>query len=66
MKSIYELKPDGSPAMDLRGEPIDICPCGCTVWNLKVMWENGELAMFFYDMECACCGSIATAPQFID
>jgi NAD-dependent dihydropyrimidine dehydrogenase PreA subunit len=51
--------------MDLRGEPIDVCPCGCFVWNLKVTWENGELAMFFYDMECAECGSIATAPQFI-
>ena len=28
--------------------------------------ENGEIATYFLDMECANCGSLATAPTPID
>lgn len=63
MKHINELKPDYSAAMDLRGEPSEVCVCGCFIWNLKVTWDDGEMASYFTDMECAQCGSLATAPM---
>lgn len=53
-------------AMDLRGVPTHICPCGCNVWNLKVTFEDFEIAQYFLDMECANCGSLATAPTPLD
>ena len=39
-----------------------VCACGCKVFNLKVIFEEGEIATYFLDMECAHCGSLATAP----
>jgi len=62
MKHITELKPDYYKSMDVRGEPTTICPCGCIVWNLKVVWDDEGISMYFLDMECAECGTIATAP----
>jgi len=63
-KHITELKPDYKSAMDIRGTPTTICPCGSLVWNLKAMFDNdtGNISMYFMDMECAECGTIATAP----
>jgi hypothetical protein len=62
-KSITELKPDYTMAMDIRGEPTSICICGSFVWNLKVSFsEDGTIGMYFRDMECADCGTQATAP----
>jgi hypothetical protein len=62
-KSITELKPDYTRAMDIRGEPTSICICGSFVWNLKVSFaEDGTIGMYFRDMECADCGTQATAP----
>ena len=64
---INMLRPeDYSHAMDLRGTPTHICPCGCEIWNLKVMFDSCEIATYFLDMECANCGTLATAPTPLD
>ena len=66
-KDINSLRPhDYNNAMDLRGTPTHVCPCGSIVWDLKAIFENGEIATYFLDMECANCGSLATAPTPID
>jgi hypothetical protein len=62
-KHINDLKPDYTRAMDIRGEPTTVCICGCYIWNLKVSFqEDGTIGMYFRDMECADCGTQATAP----
>lgn len=53
-------------AMDLRGTPTHQCVCGNYVWNLKVVFEDYEIATYYLDMQCTDCGSIATAPTPID
>lgn len=64
---INSLRPsDYSHAMDLRGTPTHLCPCGSNIWNLKVIFEDYEIATYFIDMECANCGSVATAPTPVD
>ena len=65
-QDIGNLRPDYSQAMDVRGVPTHICPCGSDVWNLKVIFYNFEIASYFLDMECANCGTLATAPTPID
>ena len=63
------MKPDNyDNAMDIRGNPTTVCPCGCNVWSLKVKWDSdsGNIAFYFTDMECAMCGTRATAPTPID
>jgi hypothetical protein len=61
---ITELRPDYKSAMDVRGEPTATCPCGCEIWNVKTVFdpETGEVVLYFRDMECAQCGTLATAP----
>jgi len=62
-KHVTEMKPDYTQAMDIRGEPTSVCPCGSEIWNLKTMFDSdGEIGMYFLDMECAECGTLATAP----
>jgi len=62
-KSIKELKPSYGEAMDITGEPTSVCICGSFIWNLKVAFdEDGTIGMYFRDMECAVCGTQATAP----
>jgi hypothetical protein len=64
---INDLRPANyDHAMDLRGVPTHVCPCGCDIWNLKVVFDNFEIASYFLDMECASCGSLATAPTPLD
>ena len=53
-------------AMDLRGTPTHVCPCGCVIWDLKVIFDDFEIGTYFLDMECANCGSLATAPTPLD
>lgn len=53
-------------SMDLRGTPTHACICGSAVWNVKAMFDNYEIATYFLDMECAECGSLATAPTPLD
>jgi len=64
---INNLRPKNyDHAMDLRGVPTHVCPCGCDIWNLKVIFDDFEIVSYFIDMECAHCGSIATAPTPLD
>lgn len=63
---ISSLKPDYESSMDMRGEPTHVCACGSTLWNIKAMFEDYEISMYFTDMECALCGSWATAPTLVD
>lgn len=66
-KNIVDLKPKNyDKSMDLRGTPTHICPCGCNIFNVKVIFDNFEIATYFLDMECSSCGSLATAPTPID
>jgi hypothetical protein len=57
---------DYTNSMDLRGTPTHVCPCGCNVWNLRATFDDFEIGSYFLDMECANCGSLATAPTPID
>lgn len=61
---ITELEPDYTESMDIRGIPTTICPCGSKVWDVKTIFdtETGEVDMYFLDMECSVCGTLATAP----
>lgn len=52
--------------MDVRGEPTHVCPCGSEMWNVKVMFQDYEIAMYMLDMECVLCGTKATAPTLAD
>lgn len=63
-KNISDLQPTYQEAMDIRGLPTTICPCGSKVWDLKTIFdtETGEIDMYFTDMECSMCGTLATAP----
>mgnify|MGYP006278699369 CR=1 FL=1 len=63
-KHITELKPDYKSAMDIRGRATTVCPCGSEIWNLKTVFdrEDGSIELYFTDMECAQCGTLATAP----
>jgi hypothetical protein len=66
-RDINGLRPENyDNAMDLRGTPTHVCPCGSIVWDVKTIFKDGEIATYFLDMECANCGSLATAPTPID
>lgn len=67
MGDIINLRPNGQdPSMDLRGTPTHECICGCNIFNLKVIFDNYEIATYFLDMECANCGTLVTAPTPVD
>ena len=64
---ILQLRPESyDKSMDIRGTPTHLCPCGSQIWNLKVIFEDFEIATYFLDMECVSCGSVATAPTPVD
>ena len=60
------MQMDAQNAMDLRGTPTHQCVCGCNIFNVKVIFDNFEVATYFLDMECVHCGSVATAPTPLD
>ena len=60
------LVPDYDNAVDMRGTPTHVCICGCDIWNLKASFEDYQISTYFLDMECANCGSLATAPTPVD
>ena len=67
MLDINDLKPENyDNAMDLRGTPTHVCACGRNIFNVKVIFEDYEIGTYFLDMECASCGSLATAPTPVD
>ena len=49
-------------AMDLRGEPTEVCVCGCDVFHMLAGFVEGKIAFYFIDAECASCGSMLTLP----
>lgn len=62
---IHNLKPTYESAMDIRDKdnPTQVCPCGSFIWRLWATFaDDGSLGMYFRDMECAACGTLATAP----
>lgn len=66
-RDALSLKPDNyDKSIDLRGTPTHLCPCGSYIWNVKVVFEDYEIATYFLDMECVSCGSVATAPTPVD
>lgn len=66
-EDILSLRPENyDNAMDLRGTPTHVCVCGCNVFNLKVIFDDFQIMQYFLDMECAQCGSLATAPTPVD
>jgi len=54
--------------MDLRDKdrPLHVCICGSRLWKVQAMFEDGEISLYMLDMECALCGTLATAPTAID
>ena len=63
----YEMKSDApKEGIDFRGQPSHTCICGSQIWNVQVVFEDHEIATYFLDMECANCGSLATAPTPVD
>lgn len=66
-KDALSLRPENyDRSIDLRGTPTHLCPCGSNIWNVKVIFDNYEIATYFLDMECVSCGSVATAPTPVD
>jgi hypothetical protein len=55
-----------SKKMDLRGTPTHECVCGSRVWRIHATFLDYEVASYFLDMECADCGTYATAPTLLD
>jgi C4-type Zn-finger protein len=53
--------------MDHEHEVHHECPvCESNIWNVKVIFEDYEIATYFTEMECSVCGSFAKAPTPID
>lgn len=66
-RSIRELKPDYTGTMEYENEVLHECPvCESDVWNIKAMFDDYEISMYFLDMECAVCGTFAKAPTLVD
>lgn len=66
-RSIRTLKPDYTGNMDHENEIHHECPvCESNLWNLKVQFEDYEIASYLLQMECAICGSYALAPTLAD
>lgn len=66
-RSIRELKPDYTGTMEYENQVLHECPvCESDVWNVKAMFEDYEISMYFLDMECAVCGTFAKAPTLVD
>lgn len=54
----------GPPTLiDQRGIPSHACvSCGGNVLIVRAVFEDYELAAWFLEAECACCGAPMTAP----
>ena len=65
MEEIANLKPTAGQEADYRGlGPIRVCPCGSDLWNVKCKFDTDvELGIYFLDMRCALCDSLAVAPM---
>lgn len=53
--------------LDARGLPTHACPeCGCMLFNIRAMFENSDIAMWFTDGTCCDCGTQLTVPTPVD
>ena len=51
------------PSIDQRGIPSAVCvACGSNVLVVRAVFEDHDIAAWFLDAECACCGAPMTAP----
>jgi len=57
---------DMSQAMDLRGTPTHVCPCGSNQFFIRAIFDDYEIATYFLDMQCVNCNSLLTAPTPLD
>lgn len=57
---------DLGQAMDLRGTPTHVCPCGSNQFFVRCIFDDYEIGMYFTDMQCVSCGSLLTAPTLMD
>jgi hypothetical protein len=64
-KDIANLRATKGAEADYRAlGPIRVCPCGSDTWNVKCKFdEDGELGIYFLDMRCVLCDSLAIAPM---
>jgi len=62
---IADLRATPGSEADYRSlGPISVCPCGSDLWNVKCKFDDdGELGIYFLDMRCALCDSLAVAPM---
>jgi hypothetical protein len=65
MEDIANLKPTPGSEIDYRNlGPVRVCPCGSDLWNVKCKFDtDGEIGIYFLDMRCALCDSLAVAPM---
>lgn len=67
MASFRTLKPDYKGTMKYENEILHECPvCTSNLWNIKVTFEDYEIATYILDMECSICGTFAKAPTPLD
>jgi len=61
---IANLKPAQGAEGDYRSlGPVRVCPCGSEIWNVKCRFDaDGNIGLYFLDMRCALCDSLAVAP----
>ena len=66
-QSFRTLKPDYTGTMDHENEIHHECPkCESNLWNVKVQFDDYEIASYLLEMECAICGTYALAPTPLD
>jgi hypothetical protein len=65
MASLLDIEPEG-PRFDLTGIPTHECMCGSNLWRVICSFQDYEIASYFEDMECVCCGTRAQAPCPLD
>jgi hypothetical protein len=53
--------------IDQRGIPTHAClSCGCNVFLIHATFEEYDIAGWYLDGTCSCCGSPLTAPCPVD
>ena len=63
-EDIANLRPMPGQEGDYRSlGPIKVCPCGSDLWNVKCKFAPDDtIGLYFRDMRCALCDSLAVAP----
>lgn len=63
-KPVHEIKPEKNKNADYRDlGPIWVCPCGSDTWKVISKFDDdGMIALWFTDMTCVLCDSLAKSP----